>query len=328
MVQDNRPPPGLPSVHQARRDRERGKYSRGSPGFWLGAAIGLATILVAYRYVSERKLGEAKEALLAKERAVRSTMGAAWFPLRDDIEKKVLEAAARPQADVVDAEASRWAFRALPGLYLRLRAADAKDVTTLRRAAADSQRDGFVGCFLREPNLLAARDVADAGAFAEQPWNWQKAYDATRILTDEWTEAVKASDDPLRLRVFEQQYDKAMREEIPAAIDLVKRAQFFLFVLDEDSPDAHPTEAGALLTEADLQRVAHFATVHLVDLRSQKEILRVRRSAEAGFLFAGEQPVTDPETLDALKRQVNNCALAREVDRAIAEASGKQVDAK
>ena len=54
----------------------------------------------------------------------------------------------------------------------------------------------------------------------------------------------------------------------------------------------------------------------------------MRRSAEAGFLFAGEQPVTDPETLDALKRQVNNCALAREVDRAITQARGKQQDAR
>jgi hypothetical protein len=290
---------------------------------WLGALLIIATTLVVYRYVTERKLGESKDALLAKERAVRSAMGAAWFPLRDNIEKKVLDATARPQPDLVDPDATRWDFRALPGLYLRMRVADAKDVTTLRRAAAASQRDGFVSCFLREPNPMAARDVPDAGAFAEQPWNWQKAYAATRILADEWTEAVKDSDDPLRLRVFEQQYDKAMKEEIPAAIDLVKRAQFFLFVLDEDSPDAQPAEAGAPPSEADLQRVAHFATVHLVDLRNQKEIVRVRRSAEAGFVFAGEQPVTDPETLDALKRQVNNCALAREVDRAIAGAGGK-----
>jgi hypothetical protein len=268
-------------------------------------------------------LGEAKEALLAKDRAVRSAMGAAWYPLRDAVEKRVLDAATHAAPDFVDPEAARWDYRTAPGLYLRLRLADAKDVKTLRKAAESSQRDGFVGCFLHEPNPEGVRDVPDGGAFAEQPWNWQKAYASTRILSDEWADAVKDSDDPLRLRVFEQQYDRALKDEIPLAIDLVKRAQFFLFVLDDDSPDAQSAEAGVPVTDVDLQGVAHDATVHLVDLRSQKEVVRLKRSAVASFVFAGERPVTDPETLDAMKRQVNNCALAREIDRAIAAAASK-----
>jgi hypothetical protein len=290
---------------------------------WLGIVAALVAIFVGYRYASERQLAGAKEALLAQDRAVRSKVGAEWFPLRDGIEHMVLDAATKAQPDFVAPEAAHWDFRSLPGLYLRLRMADAKDVGAIRHAAASSQRDGFVGCFLREPNVAAARGEPDAGAFAEQPWNWQKAYDATRILTDEWAAEVSSSDDPLRLRIFEQQYDKAMKEQIPAAIDLVKRAQFFLFVLDEDSPDVHPAEAGVPVAEADLQRAPHFAQVHLVDLRSRKEVVRVRRAAEAGFVFAGEHPISDPETLDAMKRQVNNCALAKAVDSAIKDAEGK-----
>jgi hypothetical protein len=310
-------------VYQARADRERGRYSRGSPAVWLGIAASLVAIFVGYRYAEERQLGGAKEALLAKERAVRVSVGGAWFPLRDGIEQIVTGASGKPEPDLVDPEVVHWDFRGLPGLYLRLKVTDAKDVVALRHAAAASQRDGFVGCFLREPNMAAARGEPDAGAFAEQPWNWQKAYAATRILTDEWTHEVLASEDPLRLRIFEQQYDKAMKEEIPAAIDLVKRAQFFLLVLDEDSADVRATEAGAPVTLADLELAPHFARVHLVDLRTHKEVVRVRRSAEASFVFAGEQAVTDPETLEAMKRQVNNCALAKEVDRAIKEAPGK-----
>jgi hypothetical protein len=316
-----RRPPGLPSLNQAKADRERGRYSRGSPGLWLGVVACLVAIVVAYRYVEARQLGGAKEALLAKDRAVRSTVGAAWFPLRDSLEQVVLAAAAKSEPDLVDPTLASWDFRALPGLYLRLRLADAKDVASLRHAAQYSQRDGFVGCFLREPNPAAARGDADAGAFAEQPWNWQKAYDKTRILTDEWTSEVSASEDPLRLKVFEEQYDKAMKTEIPSAIDLVKRAQFFLFVLDEDSPDVHPTEAGAPVTLADLQLAPHFARVNMIDLRTHTAVLRVRRSADASFVFVGENRVSDPETLDAMKRQVQNCALAKEVDRAIKDAA-------
>jgi len=323
MAQE-RKPAGLPSIHKAKADRERGRSSRGSPSLWLGIVAALVAICVAYRFNEERQLGGAKESLLSKERAVRDSVGAAWFPLRDAIEKVVLDAAANTSdSDAVDPEGARWDFRSSPGLYLRLRIADAKDLTTLRKAAADSQRDGFVGCFLREANPAAARGEPDAGAFAEQPWNWQKAYAATRILTDDWTQQVLSSGDPIRLRVFEQQYDKAMKEEIPAAIDLVKRAQFFILVLDEDSPDVHPAEAGAPITEADLQRAPHFARVQVMDLRSHKVILRVRRSAGASFYFAGEHAVTDPETLDAMQRQVNNCALAKEVDRALKDAAGK-----
>jgi hypothetical protein len=320
LAKGERKPPGLPSIHKAKADRTQGRGSRGSPSLWLG----IVASLVGYRWSEQRQLDGAKQALLSKERAVRASVGGEWFPLRDRIEKVVLDAAAsKDESDFVESEARRWDFRTVPGLYLRLRLADAKDVATLRHAAADSQRDGFVGCLLHEPNAAAAHGDPDAGAFAEQPWNWQKAYAATRILTDDWTEQVLTSGDPIRLRIFEQQYDKAMRQEIPAAIDLVKRAQFFLLVLDENSPDVHPAEAGAPITEADLQRAPHFARVQLVDLRNGKEILRVRRAAGASFYFGGGKVVTDPETLDAMQRQVNNCALAKEVDRAIKDAQAK-----
>jgi hypothetical protein len=325
--QGERKPPGLPSVYKGRTDRERGRYARGSPALWLSAVAGLAGILVAYHVVSDRQLGSAKDALLRKQRAVRDTVGAQWFPLRDAMEKLTLDAASKNEPDFVDPEAARWDFRSSPGLYLRLRAADVKDVASLRHGIAASKRDGFVACFLREPNAPAARGDADAGAFSEQPWNWQRAYSATRILTDDWVHEVNDSGDSLRLRVFEQQYDKAMAEEIPAAVDIIRRAQFFLLILDEDSPDAHPEEAGAALSLADLESVPHFARVYLTDLRQKKEIVRVRRSAEAAFVFTGERAVQDQETLSAMKRQVNNCALAKEVDRAIHEAATKQADA-
>jgi hypothetical protein len=315
-----RPPdrvPGLPSVHKARADRDRGRFSRASSAFWLWAASGLAVLLIGYRFVSGRELDGAKADLLAKQRAVEASVGSAWFPLRDRIESLVVHAAERPVPDAVDPETASWGFRTMPGLYLRLRLADARDVPSVRRASSSSQKDGFVGCLLREPNVAAARGDADAGAFAEQPWNWQKAYGATRILTDEWVAEVKNAPDPLRLKVFDEQYEKAVMSEIPLAIDLVRQAQFFLLVLDEDSDEAKAVAEGGIVSEAVLQRSPHYARVHLYDLRNGKEALSLRRSAEANFVFAGEHDATDPETLDAMKRQVNNCALAKEVDRAI-----------
>src|SRR5690606_11668769 len=111
--------------------------------------------------------------------------------------------------------------------------------------------------------------------------------------------------DEIHLRVFVQQYDKAKDEEIPRAIDIIKRAQFFLLVLDEDVPEARDLAPDAgpnagKISERELQQVPHPTRVHLVDLRTGKEILRLRREAEADFRFAGERTLRDPYYVAAL----------------------------
>jgi hypothetical protein len=198
-----------------------------------------------------------------------------------------------------------------------MRVANAGSAEAIRTVAADAKRDAFAACFLREPNERGVRGEIDGGAFSDQPWNLGQAYAATRILTDGWVREVNEADEAMRLRVFTEQYDKAVRDEIPVAIDVVKRAQFFLLVLDEDVPEAAAVADGGSIDEAALQLVAHPARVHLFDLRSDREILRVRRSAEWQVVPAGERQVTDPETVDAMKRQANNCALASAVDIAV-----------
>jgi hypothetical protein len=276
--------------------------------------------LIAHKVVSGRELESDRQALLAKQRAVAVTLGPEWFRLRDGLEADVLGAAREYAGDDVDAETRRGEFRTWPGLYLRMRVADARDAATVRAIAADARKDAFAACLLREPNESGARGELDGGAFAEQPWNLGRAYAATRILTDDWVNEVKAADEDLRLRIFAQQYEKAVTDEIPVAIDVVKRARFFLLVLDEDVPEAASLTDGGPMTEEALQLVPHPARVHLFDLNSGKELLRLRRSGDATVISAGERVVSDPETHDAMQRQANNCALARRVDEAIAAA--------
>jgi len=120
------------------------------------------------------------------------------------------------------------------------------------------------------------------------------------------------------MRVLSAQYDKAVRDEIPLAIDVVKRAEFFLLVLDEDVPEAAPFADGGPMTEEALQLVPHPARVYLFDLKSRREIFRLRRSGDARVIPAGERVVTDQETRDAMQRQANNCALAGRVESALA----------
>jgi hypothetical protein len=308
---------GLPAIARARQDRTSGR-SRWTTQAGLLAAALLVAGLIAHKVVSEREREGDRQALLAKQRAVAVTLGPEWFPLRDKLEGDVLAAAKDFAGDHVDPQARRAEFRTQPGLYLRMRVAEAKDAASVRTVAADARKDAFAACLLREPNERGARGDADAGAFAEQPWNLGQAYAATRILTNDWVGEVKAADDDLRLRIFSRQYDKAVRDEIPVAIDVVKRAQFFLLVLDEDVPEAVKPADGGPLTEEALQLVPHPSRVHLFDLTTGKELLRLLRTGDARVIPAGERAVADEETRDAMQRQANNCALARRVDEAIA----------
>jgi hypothetical protein len=309
---------GLKAVHSARAERQNSKYGRISGPVWLVAGGAVVVTLIVAWLVSDRSLSTEKEEILAQQRAAVTTVGAEWFPLRDKLEKITLDAAASFDGDKVDAEQAKMDFRSSPGLYLRLRVAEAKSAESLRAHAKESVKDAFTGCLLREPNAALARGDADAGVGPDQPWNLRQAYTATRVLTDEWADEVKGATDKNRLRVFQQQYDKAKRDEIPLAIEIVKRAQFFLLVLDEDVPEAVELsgDAGTITQEA-LQQLPHPARVHIINLKTGAEIARVRRTAEADFHFVGEQAVRDPEIRAAMKRQVNNCALAQAVWGAI-----------
>jgi len=318
---------GLKAIRDVRAERGKSKHGRITGRAWL-VAIGavLAVVGVAWQF-REGSLSREKEALLAKQRAAGTTVGAAWNPLRDVLEKQTLESAASYKGDLVDVDLARWDFRTMPGIYLRLRAAAARDVAAIRKSADDSQRDGFVACLFRENNPSRERVLRgeDAGSgWQDQPWNLRLAYFATRVLADEWVREVEEAKDEIHLRVFVQQHDKAIKEEIPLAIDIVQRAQFFLLVLDEDVPEAaaKAPDAGrnaGVVTERILQELAHPARVHLFEMvrasgaPTLRERLRLRREAEGDVRFAAGAPITDPYTVAAMKRQVNNCALAQSV---------------
>ncbi len=323
---------GLKAVSSARADRSRSKYGKMTGPAWLTAGGAVVVTVAATWFLSDRSLGKQKEELLAQQRAAVKTVGAEWFPLRDAIEGVTLEAARGFAGDQVEAEARTWDFRSIPGIYLRLRVDEARTAEALRARAQESAKDAFTACLMREPNpttAALARGEADAATSSlDQPWNLRQAYAATRVLTDTWTNEVKDASDELRLRVFVQQYEKAKKDEIPLAIEIVKRAQFFMLVLDEDVPEAKEYgDAGAITTEA-LQQVAHPARVHIVNLKTKKELVRLRRTAHAEYVFAGEQAVRDPEVRAAVRRQVNNCALAQEVWSAVRGGDGAPASTK
>lgn len=312
---------GLKAIRGAQEDRRRGKATRISGPVWLAAGGVILLGVVLSWFLSGRALGKAKDELLAQQRAAVKTVGAEWLPLRDKLEAITVDAAGAYKGDLVTPEAATWDFRSAPGLYLRLRVDDAKDAAAIRKNASGSLRDGFTACLLHHEGgrigQIARGDDAGSGAH-DQPWNLRQAYTATRVLGEAWVADVEAAGDDLRLRVFQEQYEKAKKEDIPFAIDVVKKAKVFLLLLDEDVPEAKEAALGdAGLTEA-LQQVPHPVRVHVVNLETGNVVARLRKIAHGEFMIAGERAVTDPEARAAMKRQVNNCALAQDVSTSLA----------
>jgi hypothetical protein len=299
---------------------------RPSGSFWAAAAGACVAVVAAYFFVASRQLERRKSDLLSKQRAVARELGPRWSPLEALVERTVAEAAGPWPGDRVDPSLAEFDVRSAPGVYLRARRKDVEGLAsqeaaavaegvrprTLRDVAERSLRDGFVACFARATEGSALHDpvegaTGDGGVFLEQPWNLRQAYAATRVLSPLWLKEVRGASDDLRLRIFEEQFDKAATRELPAAVDIVTRAKTFLLLLDEEP------EGPTLADEAELQRVEHTVRVVLVDVRGGVVKLRARPRASARIVPAGESVVRDPETRAAMERQANNCALAQAV---------------
>ena len=274
---------------------------------------------------------------MAKQRAVMLTLGPKIVPFRDRVEEWVMQLAEGNLPNVVAPGANLDAISAGPGVYLRLRLANAKQVATLRSAAASSLRDGFTSClFVRreETNGKYCKSPADCSgglvcndwsvcARPSQPYNLRLLYRTLRILSPEWTDELHRASTDLSVRAFELELDAVTKNDVPVAIELLSRARYFTAVLDEDPPTGIPE---ALVNdkgkpdesvEERIQRATHPARVGIWDVREGKLVLRVRAVAGGDFVPVGRGAAASPVTLAAEQRQVNSCALALDVKEAI-----------
>jgi hypothetical protein len=315
---------GLPAVDLERQKRKG--FPRIPPRLWLWVFIVLAVWAIIYWKVTQGRVESARSRLLARQRAVAAELGPRLGPLRDKLEAWVAEAAGPFAGDWVGPEAKPSGFRAKPGVYLRVLLEDARDPRAFRRAVQSSLRDGFTACFTtaKNPDPTVGPpcklnhecppgqhcNETDHCSVPAQPFNARVAYRATRVLGEDWVTEVREAGDDMRLRLLERDFDSAVKQDVPLAIDLMMRAQYFLLVVDEPAADrASVPDAGSALES--LQLVAHPARVFLWDLAQNKPMLRARAEAigEAGAV------ATDPTTLLSVRRQANNCALAMVIRR-------------
>jgi hypothetical protein len=326
-------PRGLKAIEEARQ--ARGKLRFPPARFWGWAAVVLVVSAILHWKWSQGQLESARQRLMAEQRAVAAELGQRWSAMRGSVERWTLELAREPGPEVIDREAlAGWDFRERPGLYLRLRVDEAKDVETLRKALKSSLRDAFTACLMRVPNpsplagpeCKRTRDCAvgqlcnelDRCSPPAQPYNLRVAYRTMSVLSDEWVRDVQDASTELRLRLLGGMFEDTVRDDLPIAVDLLARAQYLLVVLDEPVPGLVVPDGGSPTLA--LQAVPHTARVGVWRLSDGKNVLRIRREA-GGQLLGGTPAAVGDDVLDARQRQANSCALALAVRQAMGDAS-------
>ena len=273
---------------------------------------------------------------MAKQRAISQTLGPKILPFRDRAEGWVVELAGPPKKDHVDPELVLKKLSTRPGVYLRLRQANAKNPDSIRTAAARSLRDGFTSCLFIDrgsKNLSHGKQCKTAGDCAAgqlcnewhvckpppRPFNMRLAYRALRVLSTDWTDELHEANSELAVLAYERDLEAVSRSDVPVAIELLQRAEFFTAVVDEDPKGGLPKKLADSdeTDEERLQRVAHTARVGVWNVQTGQQVLGLRARAGGDLMPVGKAVSRDPQNLAAQQRQANSCALALQVKRVL-----------
>jgi hypothetical protein len=304
--------------------------------FWILTFIGMALFGIVYYRYAQSELTAKRNQLSARQRAVVAAAGSAGFALRDKLEAWVLQLSEGEVTAFISPSASLDEISRGPAVYLRALRSDAKDVESLRRAAAHSVHDGFTSCLFvgrpPEPDAVACKTKAQCGpgqlcddwgvcAVPGQPYNLRLLYDALKIQGPEWERRLASAGDELQVRAMELELEDTSKHELPAAAELIRRSRYFSAVLDEEpasalagsGADAGPGQSA----QERVQTIDHFVRIGIWDIARGEPLLRLRLLVAGRLMALGQRDVKDPDSIRARQRQANNCSAAVEVREAL-----------
>lgn len=345
MVRNQDNTRGLTALQHSRDERRRAitagrvRLRGGSPQFWLWTIVIFVIFGVIYWNVAERQLQTARSEVMARQRAFKQELEPRILPVRDKVEGWVMEFAGAWNGEFVDTSLRLDKLSTSDGIYLRLLAQDAGSPEDIRRGMQVSLHDGFTSCLFQREEVYKADEAKACQNISQcepgqicndwnlcspptQPFNLRMMYRALRILSPEWSDELHQAGDDYQVRVFSRDLDKAFRDDVPMAIEMVTRAKYFTAVLDEEpkTPLALPSETdGDDLDRKELQvqLVPHTVRVGIWELESGKQVLRMRTSVGAKLMPIGRNHVVEQRVQDAQQRQANNCGIALDVKERI-----------
>lgn len=333
---------GLPSVNQAKAEQRRAlvfgrvRLSGVPPHFWLWSLTAIGLFTVVYWRIAQGHLESLKAQVMAKQRAIARTIGPSILPFRDKVERWSMELAGPYPGDKASTGVPYEQIRQSPGVYLRLRLANAKSAKDIRKAARVSLHDGFTSCMFLQKDAgdptqgpaCKTTSQCQPGKLCNEwnvcadpptPYNMRLAYRTLRVLSNEWTDELHGTTNELAVTAYERDLDSVTKYDVRIAAEILARSKYFTLVLDEEPASGLPKElpdAGETPEER-VQRVGHPARVGIWDLQTGEQVLRLRSEASGEFVPMGERVVRDPAILAAQARQVNSCTLALAVRAAL-----------
>lgn len=345
---------GLAALEQSREERRRAltagrvRLRGGAPQFWIWTIVIFIAFGVVYWNIAQRQLQTARSEVMARQRAIKQELEPRLLPLRDKLEGWVVELAGEWQGDSVDSGISLERLSKSNGIYLRLLEKNAHTSDEIRKGMEVSLHDGFTSCLFQREERYKVEDgkkchsiaQCDSGqlcndwnicAAPSQPYNLRMMYRGLRVLTTEWSDQLHQASDDYQVRVFSRDLDKAFKDDVPIAIDMITRAKFFTAVLDEEPlkgrGPAPKTEGDADMDREELrvQLVEHPVRVGIWDLSSGAALLRMRVQTGAQIMPIGRSHSAEPRVMEAQQRQANNCGIALDVKERIESVHVKPV---
>lgn len=282
------------------------------------AVLGVSLIAIVLARRSEQQLFERERTALLDAVGRETASLSAGQPARVLGIPPLLErfSSAYPGDFLADELQEAGAFQAriaLPALYVRGPLAAFRSAAGISQVAASSFKDAFVLCLLDPPDLRTeqalrsrARSAQARGERVRQhTGHVERLHDALAglaFLSPDWRARVEATETSIALNKLRQAFERAPL----GAAKRASRAETLLFAMDEPGEGPGPTEL-------DGER-AHLVRVGLVDLASQKVLLRLRRPVDPSWISAA--------TRAEYASGIDSCSLALDV-RAIAMAPPK-----
>lgn len=255
-------------------------------------AIALIVTITCWLFLQRRRAQQELEAeratLIDQVRRESGTVSRAEMELVTRVQTFVARSAGKYEGDSLAPElrgaAALAATLARPTVYFRGRLANVGSSVGFAESAAASFKDAFVLCLLAPPAsrsekaLLAKARAAHAGDDRMSPAaHVERLYDAIAgfpVLAPAWEARVAAAETRSELKKLQTIF---RRSPLQAAKRAAK-AQLLLFVLDEPGDRKGPTEL-------DGER-PHHVRVGLVEVATQKLLLRLRRHVDPGWISA------------------------------------------
>lgn len=270
-------------------------------GIVLAVCSVISLIALVYYWTYRKSFQGERDRILKERKALADDIAHDFGQLRNDVEGWAVADATKPfPGDALDPDGRKAYWRERPAIYLRLRVADAQTADAVHANAKLSSLDGLSACLLQTK-----------GSFG--PWAYGDVVSRAEMLGSDFTNEVRETSNDLRVRNLAFALDHYKESDYPFARDAIRMSEYVVLALDED-PASIPATSAAFGSNATISEriapVAHPIRLYVYRLSDHKELLRIRRNADAELVQLQGDPTAPGAGIEIARAKALGCAMA------------------